>query len=91
MARGLEVVAPLPRVSFVKIDDDALSKPAGVSDNAVRGFGCETISLILWAISRVSALDNDGSEFQRPEHYIRYSGRHVVHPCVPNLSDQRPF
>ena len=41
MARGVETVAPLPKVSFVKIDDDTLSKPAGVADNTARGFGCE--------------------------------------------------
>lgn len=40
MARGVEAVAPLPKVSFVKIDDDTLSKPAGVADNTARGFGC---------------------------------------------------
>jgi hypothetical protein len=79
MARGVEVAAPLPKVSFVKIDDDTFSKPAGVAENAVRGFGCECISFYLicrfQGISRVCASDNDGSEFQRPEHYIRYSGR----------------
>ena len=32
----------------------------------------------LRAISRVPTSDNDGSEFQRPEHYIRYSGRKVL-------------
>jgi len=41
MARGTEVVASLPKVSFVKVDDDTLSKPAGVADNTARGFGCE--------------------------------------------------
>lgn len=45
MARGVEVVAPLPKVSFVKIDDDTLSKPAGVTDNTARGFGCKYISV----------------------------------------------
>ena len=45
MARGVEVVAPLPKVSFVKIEDDTCSKPAGVADNTARGFGCECISL----------------------------------------------
>jgi len=45
MARGVEVIAPLPKVSFVKIDDDTLSKPAGVADNTARGFGCECVSL----------------------------------------------
>ena len=45
MARGVEVVAPLPKVSFVKIDDDTLSKPAGVADNTARGFGCEYFSV----------------------------------------------
>ena len=45
MARGVEVVAPLPKVSFVKIDDDTLSKPAGVADNTARGFGCKCISV----------------------------------------------
>ena len=76
MARGVEVVAPLPKVSFVKVDDDTLSKPAGVADNAVRGFGCECVSvgLPMGLISCVCTSDNDGSEFQRPEHYIRYSG-----------------
>lgn len=44
MARGVEVVAPLPKVSFVRIDDDTLSKPAGVADNTARGFGCEHVS-----------------------------------------------
>ena len=75
MARGVEVVVPLPKVYFIKIDDETLSKPAGVADNTVRGFGCECIPFMFWAISRVSGSDNDGSEFQRPEHYIRYSGR----------------
>lgn len=45
MARGVEVVAPLPKVSFVKVDDDTLSKPAGVADNTARGFGCERASV----------------------------------------------
>jgi len=45
MARGVEVIAPLPKVSFVKIEDDTLSKPAGVADNTARGFGCECVSL----------------------------------------------
>lgn len=87
MARGVEVIAPLPKVSFVKIDDETLSKPAGVSDNTVRGFGCECVYFVLWAISRVSASDNDGSEFQRPEHYIRYSGRQVVSLDIPDLAN----
>ena len=45
MARGVEAVAPLPKVSFVKVDDDTLSKPAGVGDNTARGFGCEFCGL----------------------------------------------
>jgi hypothetical protein len=49
MARGAEVVAPLPKVSFVKIDDDRFSKPAGVADNTARGFGCERISFMFSA------------------------------------------
>lgn len=44
MARGVGVVAPLPKVSFVKIEDDTLSKPAGIADNTARGFGCECVS-----------------------------------------------
>lgn len=48
MARGVEVVAPLPKVSFVKIDDDTFSKPAGVPDNAARGFGCKCISSVFF-------------------------------------------
>ena len=47
MARGVEAVAPLPKVSFVKVDDDTLSKPAGVGDNTARGFGCESICVLL--------------------------------------------
>ena len=80
MARGAEAVAPLPKVSFVKVDDDTLSKPAGVADNAARGFGCEcgSVGLPIGLISRVCTSDNDGSEFQRPEHYIRYSGTQVA-------------
>jgi len=92
MARGVEAVAPLPKVSFVKIDDDTLSKPAGVADNTARGFGCAFVSFAGGprVISRVRALDNDGSEFQRPDHYIRYSGRMVV-PCgLRNLTNVFP-
>ena len=51
MARGVEVVAPLPKISFVKVEDDTFSKPVGVADNTVRGFGCECISFMLWANS----------------------------------------
>ena len=47
MARGVEAVAPLPKVSFVKVDDDTLSKPAGVADNMAKGFGCECICVLL--------------------------------------------
>ena len=49
MARGVEAVAPLPKVSFVKVDDDTLSKPAGVGDNTARGFGCEYICILFVA------------------------------------------
>ena len=37
-------------------------------------------------ISHVGTSDNDGSEFQRPEHYIRYSGMQVIGWSVRNLT-----
>lgn len=87
MARGVDAAALLPKVSFVKVDDDSLSKPAGVGENMARGFGCEHVSLCLHLVSGDHARfhpDNDGSEFQRPEHYIRHSGKHTTHSEVRN-------
>jgi len=42
------------------------------------------------AISRVRASDNDGSEFQRPDHYIRYSGMDLVYRDVLDLTNLFP-
>ena len=43
MARGPSTPAtpaPLPKVSFVKVQDDGSTKPAGVHDGQARSYGC---------------------------------------------------
>ncbi|EGN97037.1 hypothetical protein SERLA73DRAFT_58213 [Serpula lacrymans var. lacrymans S7.3] len=58
MARGVESPAtqtPLPKVSFVVVQNDGSTQPAGIHDLQARSYGY-----------------NDFSEFQKPEHYIRY-------------------
>lgn len=43
MARGLSepTPTPLPKVSFVKVQDEYSSQPAGVHDQQARSYGCE--------------------------------------------------
>ena len=79
MARGVASPAPtpLPKVSFVKVEDDLSTQPQGVHDQQQRSYGCEYSFLSkLNRHSRASWLyaDNDFSEFKRPDHYIRYIG-----------------
>ncbi|KAH7890921.1 PHD-zinc-finger like domain-containing protein [Phlebopus sp. FC_14] len=69
MARGFKSPAAqpfLPKVSFVLVQDDASSQPAGVHDQQARSYGY-----------------NDFSEFQKPDHYIRY-----VEPLEKDLAIQ---
>ena len=43
MARGVlspAATVPLPKVSFVKVQDDVSTKPAGVHDGQARSYGC---------------------------------------------------
>ncbi|KAG8221082.1 hypothetical protein J3R82DRAFT_2599 [Butyriboletus roseoflavus] len=58
--------APLPKVSFVLVQDDDSAQPAGVHDQQARSYGY-----------------NDFSEFQRPDHYIRY-----IEPLEKDLAIQ---
>jgi hypothetical protein len=45
VAQVAEVVAPLPKVSFLNVRDDTCLEPAGVVVNTAKGFGCKHISL----------------------------------------------
>ncbi|KAH8102212.1 PHD-zinc-finger like domain-containing protein [Cristinia sonorae] len=47
---------PLPKVSFVKVEDDYSKHPKGVHDQQARSYGYNEVN----------------AEFQRPDHYIRY-------------------
>ena len=45
MARGFKspaAQAPLPKVSFVIVQDDDINQPAGVHDLQARSYGCMT-------------------------------------------------
>ncbi|KAG0698199.1 hypothetical protein DFH29DRAFT_942772 [Suillus ampliporus] len=69
MARGFKSPAaqvPLPKVSFVVIQDDDINKLAGVHDLQARSYGY-----------------NDFTEFQKPDHYIRY-----IEPLEKDLAIQ---
>jgi NuA3 HAT complex component NTO1 len=69
MARGFKSPAaqvPLPKVSFVIVQDDDINQPAGVHDLQARSYGY-----------------NDFTEFQRPDHYIRY-----IEPLEKDLAIQ---
>lgn len=48
MARGVTTPAPmqLPKVSFVKVQDDVLNQPTGVHDQQARSYGCTSIPLV---------------------------------------------
>jgi len=50
MARGLNpqaASAPLPVVSFVKVQDDVTAQPPGVHDHQARSYGCACIILLI--------------------------------------------
>jgi NuA3 HAT complex component NTO1 len=69
MARGFKSPAaqvPLPKVSFIIVQDDDINQPAGVHDLQARSYGY-----------------NDFTEFQRPDHYIRY-----IEPLEKDLAIQ---
>lgn len=68
MARGggSPLPTPLPKVSFVKVQDGYSSQPAGVHDNIAKVYGY-----------------NDGSDFERPQHYLRY-----IEPLESELAEQ---
>ncbi|KIJ65462.1 hypothetical protein HYDPIDRAFT_88395 [Hydnomerulius pinastri MD-312] len=70
MTRGFKSPAtqvPLPKVSFVVVQDDDSAQPAGVHDQQARSYGY-----------------NDFSEFQKPDHYIRY----IAEPLEKDLAIQ---
>lgn len=80
MARGFKspaVQAPLPKVSFVIVQDDDINQPAGVHDLQARSYGCMWRTSVFNPLSLIALLDNDFSEFQKPDHYIRHIGEHV--------------
>ncbi|KAJ7876249.1 hypothetical protein B0H13DRAFT_1893737 [Mycena leptocephala] len=67
MARGghaspVAAVPALPKVSFQKIEDDVSTQPSGVHDGQARSFGS----------SLTRRVDNDFSDFHRPDQYIRH-------------------
>jgi hypothetical protein len=67
----------LPKVSFRRIDDD-LSKPVvGLSDTLARSFGCTCVQNKL-VLGLKRSPDCDGSDFERPVHYIRHTGKPQV-------------
>ncbi|KIK79267.1 hypothetical protein PAXRUDRAFT_161733 [Paxillus rubicundulus Ve08.2h10] len=67
MARGFKSpAAPLPKVSFVLVQEEDSTPPAGVHDQQARSYGY-----------------NDFSEFQKPDHYIRY-----IEPLEKDLAIQ---
>jgi NuA3 HAT complex component NTO1 len=78
MARGPSSPAtpvPLPKVSFVKVQDDGSTKPAGVHDGQARSYGCASCGFEdVEGQSHCRFADNDFSDFNRPEHYIRHIG-----------------
>jgi len=80
MARGFKspaLQAPLPKVSFVIVRDDDINQPAGVHDLQARSYGCMTHTGTVKLTLTNRFLDNDFSEFQKPDHYIRYIGERV--------------
>lgn len=51
MARGVlspAATVPLPKVSFVKVQDDVSTKPAGVHDGQARSYGCLCRLIQFW-------------------------------------------
>ena len=78
MARHATSPGPnsLPKVSFAKVTDEYSTQPAGVADLQARSYGCEYVFLFIYCTLNI-ALDNDGSNFRRPEHYIRYIGNQL--------------
>ena len=84
MARGgaSPVPSALPVVSFTKIDDEFSSKRISIPEQSIRAYGCTyNILDLIYAHSRMS-LDNDGTSFQRPDHYTRYIGLYMTRFAV---------
>jgi hypothetical protein len=77
MARGhtspAATVTALPKVSFQKIEDDVSTQPSGVHDGQARSFGC-TSSAGRPTPRLTKHVDNDFSDFHRPDQYIRHIG-----------------
>lgn len=80
MARGgvSPVPVTLPVVSFSKVEDDFSSKHQSIPEQSIRAYGCTCFYSISIHAKPYSFADNDGSSFQRPEHYTRYIGMHDV-------------
>lgn len=75
MARGAHSPAPtLPKVSFVKVEDDFSKKAAGVHDQQQRSYGCAFCRCFHADGDLSTFIDNDFAEFQRPDAYIHYIG-----------------
>jgi hypothetical protein len=84
MARGRASPLPssLPIAEFTKVQDDYSSQPAGVADLQARSYGCMynggcCVLEPVIAHRVLFTIDNDGSTFKRPEHYIRYIGASI--------------
>ncbi|KAJ7636157.1 PHD-zinc-finger like domain-containing protein [Mycena polygramma] len=76
MARGGHVspvatMPVLPKVSFQKIEDDISTQPSGVHDSQARSFGCTSFARP-FAPCLTRRVDNDFSDFYRPDQYIRH-------------------
>lgn len=85
--------APLPKVSFVLVQDDDSAQLAGVHDQQARSYGCTCLA----PFRQLSLLDtpeqdNDFSEFLKPDHYIRYIGTGSPASASPRfLMSRRTF
>lgn len=75
--RSSPAVHSLPKVVYEKIEDDVSTQPGGVHDLQARSYGCKCLKLSHRALID-GGVDNDFSDFVRPEHYIRHLGMFSV-------------
>ncbi len=76
MARRFASPAPnaLPKVSFVKVTDEAMQQAAGVADQVARTYGCTSQISCGAVLVAERHSDNGPSVFLQEKHYIRYIG-----------------
>lgn len=81
--RSSPSIVALPKALFNKIEEDDSTQPGGVHDLQARSYGCQYRSLVLCSDTD-GGVDNDFSDFVRPEHYIRHIGEFLF--WAPYLS-----